>query len=157
MGADEPLRVAATGTTNASPETVWALLEDAGSYAQWGPWRDSGYDRPGDASPHGPGAIRRFRYGRTTTTVERVLEVDTGRRLVYEVVSGIPVRNYRAVVELTPQRTGTTVRWSATFDPTLGGRLVRPKLQRVYDEVMTDLVAAGDKQAGERSSPASTG
>jgi uncharacterized protein YndB with AHSA1/START domain len=155
MRTKGPLHVEATGTTTASPTTVWALLEDAAAYHQWGPWRDSGYKRAGDDGAHGPGAIRWFRYGRTTT-VERVLEVESGRRLAYDVVSGIPVRNYRAVVELTPAGTGTAVRWSATFDPTPGGRLVRRKLQSIYHEVMADLVRAGDKQGGERPSPAST-
>jgi len=157
MGRNAPLRVEATGATTAAPATVWALVEDADTYHQWGPWRESGYDRPGDLSPHGPGAIRRIGYGRTTTTVERVLEVEPGRRLVYEVVSGIPVKNYKAVVELTPAGSGTAVHWSATFDRTLGGRMVRRKLQGVYDEMMTDLIAAGDKAAGGRPSPAAAG
>jgi uncharacterized protein YndB with AHSA1/START domain len=156
MRTKGPLHVEATGTTTASPTTVWALLEDAAAYHQWGPWRDSGYQRAGDDGAHGPGAIRWFRYGRTTT-VERVLAVDPGRRLAYEVVSGLPVRHYQAVVELTPSGAGTAVRWSATFDPTLGGRLVRRKLQRVYDDVIADLIRAGDRQGGERPSPASTG
>jgi len=148
MGTKKSLRVQAGGTTKASARAVWALLEDADTYHQWGPWRDSGYERPGDVFAHGPGAIRRFWHGRTTT-IERVLDVDPGRRLVYEVVSGIPVRNYRAVVELTPAGSGTAISWSATFDPTLGGRLVRRQLQSVYHEVIHDLVVAGDRAAAD--------
>ena len=66
---------------------MWSLLEDASTYAEWGPWDASGYEHAGDDSPHGVGAIRFFRYGRTTT-VERVLEVEPGRRLVYTIERG---------------------------------------------------------------------
>ena len=140
------LEVEASGITKAAPEVVWPLIEDAARFCEWGPWTQSGYDRPGDDSQHGPGAIRRISLGRTTT-IERVLEADPTRRLSYEVVSGIPVRNYKAVVQLTPRPDGTLIHWSARFDRTLLGRVVRRKLQQVYDDAMTRLVAASDEQA----------
>lgn len=87
--------------------------------------------------------MRWFRYGRTTS-VERVLEVDEGRRLAYTVIRGIPVRNYRAEVTLTPTAHGTRVHWAATWDKTLTGRLVQRKLRTVYPEIVTRLVAAAD-------------
>jgi uncharacterized protein YndB with AHSA1/START domain len=145
------LEVSASGTTVAAPEIVWPLIEDANRYREWGPWNDSRYVRPGDASPHGPGAIRRIRYGRMTTTTERVLDVEPGRRVVYEVVSGIPVKNYRAVVELRPTPNGTAIHWSARFDRTLGGRLVHRKLRDLYPIIVDQLVAAADAAATSRS------
>ena len=69
------LEVEASGITKAAPEVVWPLIEDAARFCEWGPWTQSGYDRPGDDSQHGPGAIRRISLGRTTT-IERVLEAD---------------------------------------------------------------------------------
>src|SRR5215475_5982637 len=95
------LRVDAEGTTSADPETVWSLVANANSYPQWGPWQDGGY-RPSAAGPSRQGSIQWFRYGRRTVTVEEILEIDRPRRLVYRVVKGIPVRNYRAEVVLTP-------------------------------------------------------
>jgi polyketide cyclase/dehydrase/lipid transport protein len=77
------------------------------------------------------GAIRWMRYGRTTT-VERVLEAEKARRLVYTVVKGIPVRNYRAEITLRPVTEGTYVHWSADWDRTLGGRIVHRKLSTLY-------------------------
>jgi hypothetical protein len=41
------------------------------------------------------------------TSVEQILETEAGRRLAYTVVGGIPVRNYRAEVTLTPDDGGT--------------------------------------------------
>jgi uncharacterized protein YndB with AHSA1/START domain len=90
--------------------------------------------------------VRWFRYGRTRS-VERVLEVEEGRRLVYTVIRGIPVRHYRAEVILTPTAGGTDVHWSATWDKTLVGRLVQRKLRTVYREIVTRLTAAAELEA----------
>src|SRR5215470_527355 len=95
------LHVQAEGVAQAAPEAVWELVADAGSYHQWGPWSASGYQNPCDHAD-GPGVIRWMRYGRTTT-VEKVLDAEKARRLAYTVVKGIPVRNYRAEVTLTPE------------------------------------------------------
>jgi uncharacterized protein YndB with AHSA1/START domain len=138
-----PLQVEAEGTARANPDVVWALLEDATAYARWGPWDASGYEQPGDDAPHGVGAVRWFRLGRTTT-VERVLAVEPGRRMEYSVIRGIPVRNYRAEVTLTPTADGTHIRWAATWDATVLGRIVRRKLRQVYPDIVARLVAAAN-------------
>ena len=136
----EQLHVRAEATTRATPEALWTLLADATSYAQWGPWNASGWERP---NAKGRGALRWMRYGRTTT-VERILELDENSRLVYNVERGIPVRNYRAEVTLTPIVAGTRVEWSAEWDRTLLGRAVQRKLRTLYPEVMARLVAAAE-------------
>jgi uncharacterized protein YndB with AHSA1/START domain len=137
------LHVEAEGMARATPNVVWVLVADANGYARWGPWDASGYQRPGERSAHGVGAVRWFRAGRTTT-IERVLDVEDGRRLAYSVERGIPVRNYRAEVTLTPTAEGTRIRWAATGDATLAGRIVRRKLRTVYPDVVARLVAAAD-------------
>jgi uncharacterized protein YndB with AHSA1/START domain len=140
------LRVEAEGTTGAGPEVVWSLVADANSYPRWGPWDDGGY-RPPSAGPSQIGSVQWFRYGRRSTTVEEILEVDPPRRLVYTVVRGLPVKNYRAEVTLTPiVPKGTSVRWTATWDKTFMGRMVQRKLQQVYRQVLSALVAAADQE-----------
>ena len=142
------LSVNAEGTTRADPEIVWSLVADANTYAQWGPWNDGGY-RPPVAGPSRVGSIQWFRYGRRTTSVEQILEVEQPRRVVYQVVSGLPVKNYRAEVTLTPTpSSGTSIRWAATWDNTFLGRIVQRKLQQVYPEVVNALVAAADHRVG---------
>jgi uncharacterized protein YndB with AHSA1/START domain len=136
------LHVEAEGVAQAAPPIVWELAANADRYRQWGPWSASGYHSPGDQD--GVGAIRWFRYGRTTT-VERVLESEPGRRLAYTVVKGIPVRNYRAEVTLRPEGQGTHIRWSATWDRTLAGRIVHRRLRSLYPEIVRDLIAAADR------------
>ena len=87
-----------------------------------------------------------MRYGRTTT-VERVVESAPARRLVYTVVKGLPVRNYRAEVTLTPEGKGTHIRWSASWDRTLPGRIVHRRLSAIYPRVVSLLIAAADRKA----------
>ena len=140
------LHVEAEGVARATPEAVWELVSDANRYCEWGPWNASGYDSPGDEAADGAGAIRWMRYGRFTT-VERVLEAEKARRLVYTVVKGIPVRNYRAEVTLRPAGEGTRVHWSADWDRTLGGRIVHRRLSTLYPEVVGRLIDAADRTA----------
>ena len=150
------LQVEAERTARATPEEVWALVSDATRYPEWGPWSDAGYQRPGDDSPHGPGAVYWLRsarraYLRYVTMTEKVLEVEEGRRLVYTVLGGIPVRDYRAEVTLTPARDGTRVRWAAAWDATLGGRIVWRGLSKAWPQIVADLVAAAEQHAVSRS------
>ncbi len=145
-GAVTRLHVEAEGATRAGPEVVWPLVADVTRYAEWGPWDESGYERPGDGSEHGSGAVRRIRY-RRTTSVEQVLDVEDGRRIAYTVLEGIPVRNYRAEVVLTPTVEGTRVNWSAAWDGTLLGRIVHRRLRTFSPGVVADLVAASDREA----------
>ena len=152
------LQVEAEATAQATPGAVWALVSDATRYPEWGPWAAAGYQRPGDSSPHGPGAVYWLRssrraYLRYVTTVEKILNVEEGRRLAYTVIGGIPARNYRAEVTLTPVADGTRIRWAATWDATLAGRIVQRGLRTFFPQLLTALVAAAEKQGSE--SPAS--
>lgn len=138
------LHVEASGTTTAHPEAVWALVADASSYSRWGPWNESGYDA-GEPPQGRPGAVRRMRYGRRTVTVERLVDVEPGRRMTYTVIGGLPVRNYLAEVVLTPTGEGTHVRWTADWDRTLLGRVVHRKLLSLYPDIISRLLAAAER------------
>ena len=63
-------------------------------------------------------------------------------------IGGIPVRNYQGEVTLTPDPDGTRIRWAASWDPTLAGRLVIRGPRTLYPQILADLVAAAEKQAG---------
>jgi uncharacterized protein YndB with AHSA1/START domain len=146
------LHIQAEAITRADPETVWSLVADANTYPTWGPWRDGGYQPPA-SGPSEEGSVQWFEFSRFTTTKEKVLEVEAPRRLVYTVLQGVPVKNYRAEVTVTPEpERGTSVHWAASWEGTLAGRLVRRRLQKVYRQVVEALVAAADN----RTSPEST-
>ena len=149
------LHVEAEATAHASPGTVWALVSDATRYPSWGPWSDGRYEKDGDATPHGVGAVQALRsaqryMGRHSTSVERILEVEDGRRLAYTVIRGVPVRNYRGEVTLTPSGDGTHIRWTADFDNTVLGRMAWRGLRAFYPEMMAGLVAAAERNAVQR-------
>jgi Polyketide cyclase / dehydrase and lipid transport len=147
------LQVAAESVTSAAADDVWALVADATRYPEWGPWSAAGYR---GAAGHAVGAVYWLRsatraYGRYVTTVERVEEIDQGRRIVYTVVgSTMPVRGYRGEVTLTPVPEGTRVSWTASWDKTLGGRLVRRGLRDFFPTMMASLTAAA---ASQQASP----
>ncbi|MHB8289996.1 MAG: SRPBCC family protein [Acidimicrobiales bacterium] len=85
-------------------------------------------------------------YGRRTTSVEHIPGIDELRRVAYTVVSGIPVKSYRAEVTLTPTATGgTSIHCAASWDKTVMGSLVRRKLVRVYFEIVAALVAGANQ------------
>jgi uncharacterized protein YndB with AHSA1/START domain len=146
------LHAEAERVARVDPAAVWALVSNAASYPEWGPWISCEYEHPGDASPRGPGAVYRLRssrryLGRHPVSVEKVLEAEQDRFLAYTVVGGIPVRNYRAEVTLTPAEGGTRIRWTGEWDATLMGRLVYRELSKVYPQVVAALTAAAERGA----------
>jgi hypothetical protein len=154
--AMKKLSVEAQGSAVAAPDVVWSLVANAASYAEWGPWDGSG-DRNLDGKASGDVGTVRWMRLHNTTTVEQVLEADPGRRMVYTVVSGIPVHNYRAEVTLTPTETGTDIRWTAEWDRTLPGRIVHRSLRTFYPQMMAHLVAAAERSAATSKESISAG
>lgn len=150
------LSVETQGSAAAAPEVVWSLVANAARYAEWGAWNGSGDRDLGGKATGEVGTTRWMRYHQTTT-VEKVLEVDVGRRMVYTVVSGIPVHNYRAEVTLTPTDAGTDICWTAEWDRTLLGRVVHRTLRTFYPQMMAFLVAAAERSAVATGDPRMVG
>jgi hypothetical protein len=91
------------------------------------------------------GAIRRFTKGRTTSR-ERVVAFEPGVRLGYELLSGLPLRDYRSEVTLTQTPTGTQIDWRSTFTAKVSGtgRLYRAVLLRFIADTARRLAAAAE-------------
>jgi uncharacterized protein YndB with AHSA1/START domain len=130
--------------SSAPPERVWALLADARSWPRWAP-----FDEAAVEEGEGLGELRRFQTGRRTTR-ERVIGFDPPRRFQYELVSGIPIRDYRAEVTLTPDGDGTAIRWHSHFRakiPGTGG-LVRRQLERFIERTAQGLAREAEAAPG---------
>jgi uncharacterized protein YndB with AHSA1/START domain len=140
--------------TPVAPEVVFGLLADGASWPRWSPIESFHLERAGDPPPEGPGAIRVFRRGRTTGR-DQIVEVVPGRRLGYVSLSGLPVRDYRATVDLQPTHGGTDIRWRASFLPRIPGtgRLLERGLGRFLEQCARGLAAHA---AGSPSSPETT-
>ena len=109
-----------TATTTADPSTVYALLADGSTWPEWSPLGSFELVEPGDGSPEGLGAVRLFTTGRVKSR-ERVVERRPGEAFAYVLEAGLPLRDYKAVVTLTPSDAGTSIRWRSTFEAKVPG------------------------------------
>lgn len=101
-------------TTTASPAVVFALLADGSTWPQWSPIGSFELVERGDGLPEGVGAVRIFRTGRVSSK-ERVVAARPNEVFSYELISGLALRDYRAVIELHGSGSGTTIHWRSTF------------------------------------------
>jgi uncharacterized protein YndB with AHSA1/START domain len=111
-----------TARSSAPPERVFALLADATSWPRWaGPVIAHGsWECQCNPPPGGVGAIRKLgrwpQFGR-----EEIVAYAPPAHHAYTMLSGQPVRNYRADVRLTSVGAGTLIVWGATFEPLIPG------------------------------------
>lgn len=138
-------RHTATGhaTSTATPASLWALIEDVATWTSWAPFDAAVLEQPGADIPNGVGAIRRFERGRFTTR-ERVTEFVPDRRLSYRLLSGLPLRDYEAHIDLERRGDLTDITWSASFGariPGTGGTF-RRGMQRLYTDYAQRLATA---------------
>ena len=140
------LEIDARAWSTADPDTVYALLADGRTWPTW-----SGIDsfvlrERGEGDPEGLHAVREFHTGRSVS-IERIVELAPGRRLSYVLLEGLPLRDYRADVDLTPRDGGTDIRWHSTFFPKRPGtgwiyRLALGKFIRSCVKGLADHAAA---------------
>ena len=146
--------ISETARSSAPPAAVYALLRDGATWPTWSPIGSFELRHEGRDGGESLDAIRVFRTGRTTS-VERVAELVPGRRFSYELLSGLPIRGYRADVDLSPAADGgTDIRWHSSFTakvPGTGG-LIRRRLGQFIRQCVEGLAAhaaatARDSQA----------
>jgi uncharacterized protein YndB with AHSA1/START domain len=139
--------------TRATPDVVFALLVDGGTWPDWSPIEDFELEQAGDPRT-GLGEIRVFRMGRTIGR-DQVVEVVPKRRLAYVSLSGLPVRDYRAEIELQAIEHGTAIRWRASFLPRLPltGRLLERGLRRFLDDCVRGLATYAESTPMQAETP----
>jgi uncharacterized protein YndB with AHSA1/START domain len=111
-----------SGRSDAPPDKVFELLADGAGWSRWaGPMIvKSWWEREGSPAPGGVGAIRALGLGKVGSR-EEIVAYDPPTHLAYTILSGLPVRDYRADVRLSPEGTGTRIEWSGTFTPKVPG------------------------------------
>jgi uncharacterized protein YndB with AHSA1/START domain len=109
-----------TRVAHAQREMVWALVSDGAGWKNWAGIVKSSLELEGDPPPDGVGAIRRLGPGPFGSR-EEVVEWEPPSHLGYVILSGMPVRNYRADIRLNEAGVTTVIEWSATFDPKVPG------------------------------------
>ncbi|WP_344413553.1 SRPBCC family protein [Amycolatopsis minnesotensis] len=144
--------ISVRGRSDAPPAVVYALLRDGASWPRWSPLGSFTLLKESSEGGEGLGALRRFRTGRTTTC-EEVVELVPDRRFSYTLNSGLPLRGYRADVELSEAGAGggTEIHWHSTFRPKVPGTgwLFRRVLGGFIARTVDGLVAytAGEREA----------
>ncbi len=100
MGEQE---ISARGWTAASPSEVYRLLRAGATWPEWSPIDSFELEREGPEGGESLGAIRAFHTGRAASH-EEIVELVADRRFSYALVSGLPLRGYRADVDIEPPR-----------------------------------------------------
>ncbi len=128
--------------SEATPAAVYALLIDGASWPSCSPLGTFELERTAPDGGEGVGAIRIFRTGRVTSR-EEIVERIPDRRLSYVLLSGLPLRDYRADVDLVAVDDGTDIRWHASFSGKLPGTgwFYRRVLERFLRQLATGLAA----------------
>ncbi len=146
---------------------VFDIVADGPGWAEWTMVKHSTYDLEGVPAPHGVGAVRNFaiggRRGRyRTVSREECVGYDRPHRFSYVLLSGLPVRNYRADVDLTPDLTpdppdppdgtGTSISWTGGFEAKIPGTgwLLQRFLRSTVQGFATKLARRAEAVAAER-------
>jgi hypothetical protein len=134
------------GRTGADPGSVYALLADGSTWTEWSPLGAFTLLEPGEGTPEGKGALRLFTTGRHQSR-ERVVECRPGEVFSYVLEAGLPLRDYRAVITLTPAGEGTSINWRSTFRAKVPGSgwLYRRELGKFIKQTVDGLAAAADR------------
>lgn len=132
----------ARGTSTAPPAKVWALLADSATWPDWTSIGSHSNERPATAED-GTGEIRVFVTGRIKVR-EEIVERYPDQRLTYTLLSGLPLKDYRAEIDLTANPSGgTDIRWHTTFTgPPIVRNLLRSGLAKRTQEFVDGLAAA---------------
>lgn len=139
--------VEATAWSAAPPAAVYELLVEGATWPSW-----SGHDAAelverGEGDGDGVGAVRVLHRGRTRSR-ERIVELVPERRFGYVLLAGLPLRDYRANVDLAPEREGTAIRWYSDFSAKVPGTgpLYRWALNRFMATAASSLAARAAEQ-----------
>ena len=135
-----------TVTTRADPPAVYALLADGSTWPEWSPIGAFELLEPGDGSPEGLGAVRLFTTGRHRSR-ERVVACRPPESFSYVLEAGLALRDYRAVVTLTPFDGGTSINWRSTFRAKVpgSGPLYRRQLGAFIKSTLEGLASAAER------------
>jgi hypothetical protein len=73
---------------------------------------------------------------------EQIVELQPDRRVSYALLEGMPLKNYRADVDLQPSGNDTAVRWHSSFSAPFGtGWLYRAALSHFIRRALDGLSA----------------
>lgn len=138
--------VESRATSSAPREKVWEVLEDVPRWSEWGPWKDTSFEREGEPAPGGVGAVRLLKRPGMKLR-EELTGFEPPGRMAYNLLSGMPVRNYVAEVTVAEAGEGSELNWRSEFEamPGIGG-LYRWQLQKAFEDITESVARAAEKR-----------
>lgn len=117
------MRATATTIVKKPVDHVWSVLADHEGMASWGPGMKVTLDKEGTPERNGVGAVRRIAApGPAPAIVEEITVFESGSRLGYKALGGVPFKNYSGEVVLSPVAEGTKVEYAVSLDEPFGLR-----------------------------------
>jgi len=111
------MRAVASAVVDAPIEKVWAALADHEAMSSWGPGVKVTLTAQGAEDRNGVGAVRKISApGPAPAIVEEVTTFEPDKALGYKALSGVPFKNYRGDVKLTPDGSSTRIEWAISAD-----------------------------------------
>lgn len=133
----------------APKEKVFALVSDATSWPKWAGWfvRHGSWAQEGDPAPGGVGAIRKLgtkRFG----SREQITEFDPPHYLAYTILGAAPVRDYRAIVSIDKDGSGSRITWAGAWETSIPGtgRIMTWFYRRLVGSMATGLARYAEEQ-----------
>ena len=126
--------VVATAQSSAPRDVVWNVIAEVQYYSDWGIWSRAELEREGAPDRQGVGAIRKLTKSPVVSR-EEVIEFEPGERLVYRLLSGLPVSDYIGAVSLSDDQGGTRITWRSQWTSRAPGmkRLITKAITEVSD------------------------
>jgi hypothetical protein len=133
---------------------VYALLRDGAGWPRWSPIDSFELLREGRDGGESLGAHRLFRTGRVRSH-EEIVALEPDRRFGYALLSGLPLRGYRAYVELEATPDGTIIHWQSSFEPVIPGTggFYRKVLGRFIQRCADGLAAYAERPSAGATAP----
>jgi uncharacterized protein YndB with AHSA1/START domain len=150
---DKPWTIDVYRHVDAPVETVWEIISNHRAYPLWTTIRTARLEQEGRPHPDGVGVVRFLGVGPVGAR-EQVLDFDPPHHLAYTILSGPPVRGYRADMDLSPTSDGgTDLRWTGGFDSAPPGtaRVCRAVLERALRSMADGIVKEGARRSAMAS------
>jgi hypothetical protein len=149
-------RISARSWSPAEPASVYQLLHSGESWPCWSPIGSFELEREGPGGGEGVGARRLFRTG-PFKSHEEIVADEPDRRFGYTLRRGLPLRDYRADIELEGRDGGTAIHWHSSFRPKIPGTgafyrwFLGRFLQRCVDGLAHGAAARSPEASPQRS------
>jgi hypothetical protein len=122
---------------------VWKLLSEQEQWPSWSGFESVVIEVAGVPVRDGVGSVRRTKLGRTTGR-EEVTRFDAPHTYGYRLLSGLPIRDYEALVLLAETAGGTHIKWQSTFQEKIPftGAVIAKRLQSFINDLVARLAVA---------------